>query len=215
MDWKTFLEKEIKEDYFKSIFSYLKDRASDGAKIFPSQKEMFRLFKESNGVCPKIVILGQDPYPTKGDANGIAFSVSRSENLPRSLRNIFEEIRREYGFLNSSGDLSSWVRQGVFLLNTRLTVEEGKPMSHANIGYYVFIDKVLKEIVKENPDIIFMLFGKEAEKYKGYAKAENRLITSHPSPLAAHRGFLGSNIFKKANEILLKQGNDEVDWHTF
>lgn len=214
MDWKTFLEKEIKEDYFKSIFSHLKERASDGVNIFPSQKEMFRLFKESDGVYPKIVILGQDPYPTKGDANGIAFSVSRSENLPRSLKNIFEEIRREYGFLNSSGDLSSWVRQGVFLLNTRLTVEEGKPMSHANIGYNIFIDKVLKEIVKENPDVIFMLFGKEAEKYKEYAREENRLITSHPSPLAAHRGFLGSNIFKRANMRLLEQGNSAIDWHT-
>ena len=214
MNWKEFLEKESQEDYFKSIFLYLKDRQANGAQIFPEKKNIFRLFKESNGVYPRVVILGQDPYPTKGDANGIAFSVNRSENLPRSLKNIFEEIKREYGFLNVSGDLSSWVRQGVFLLNTRLTVEEGKPMSHANIGYDILTGRVLKAIVNENPDVIFMLFGKEAEKYKEYAKEENRLITSHPSPLAAHRGFLGSNIFKRANARLLEQGNDEIDWHT-
>lgn len=214
MDWKKFLKEEKEKDYMKSIFNYLAKRQAEGAVIFPHRDNMFRLFKESDGITPDIVILGQDPYPTAGDANGIAFSVDRDTNLPKSLTNIFKEIYNEYGYMNTSGNLLPWVKQGIFLLNTRLTVEEGQPMSHGNIGYDIFIDNVLKAIINENPDVIFMMFGKEAEGYKAYCKPENQIIASHPSPLAAYRGFLGSDVFKKANEILKRQGKDEKDWHT-
>lgn len=214
MDWKKFLKEEKEKDYMKSIFNYLANRQAEGAVIFPHRDNMFRLFKESDGITPDIVILGQDPYPTEGDANGIAFSVDRHNNLPKSLNNIFKEIYNEFGYMNTSGDLLPWVKQGIFLLNTRLTVEEGQPMSHGNIGYDIFIDNVLKAIVNENPDVIFMMFGKEAEGYKAYCKPENRIITSHPSPLAAYRGFLGSDVFKQANETLKRQGKDEKDWRT-
>lgn len=213
MDWEKFIKEESEKDYMKNILSFLDKRAKE-VKILPEDKNMFRLFKEGNNIPVDIVILGQDPYPTAGDANGIAFSVDRDYKLPKSLQNIFKEIYDDLGINNTSGDLTPWVKQGIFLLNTRLTVEEGRPMSHAEIGYNIFIDNVLNKIREENPDVIFMLFGKEAEKYKKYCKEENTIITTHPSPLAAYRGFSGSKVFSKANEILKRQGKEAKDWRT-
>lgn len=213
MNWKEFLKEELSKDYMKEIKIFLEsERATKN--VMPEKGDVFRLFKEANGIIPDIVILGQDPYPKAGDADGIAFSVRRSDRLPASLKNIFKEIEEDIGVVNESGDLTSWVKEGIFLFNTRLTVIEGKPLSHADIGYDTFTHNVLSKIQEKNPDVIFMLFGKKAEEYKNYAKTENQIITSHPSPLAVYRGFSGSKVFSKANQILKNQGKEPKSWTT-
>lgn len=211
--WSDFLENERKEKYFKDIEDFVKTER-ESKNIFPEEKDVYKLFNLSGDIIPDVVILGQDPYPKSGDANGLAFSVDRDYDLPASLRNIFQEIENDLGFKNTNGDLSPWVREGIFLLNTRLTVEEGKPMSHGNIGYDIFIDRVLKKITELNPDVIFLLLGRKAEEYQSYCKPENRVITSHPSPLGAYRGFNGSSVFSKVNNILQRQGKKVKSWRT-
>jgi uracil-DNA glycosylase len=163
----------------------------------------------------KVVILGQDPYHEKGQAHGLAFSTPEGRPIPRSLKNIFKEINNEYGNpIPESGCLESWANQGVFLLNTVLTVEEGNANSHSKCGWQIFTDNVIKLLDCQTQPIVFMLWGKQAEKKKELIKNPNHLvlITSHPSPFSARRGFFGSNHFIKANEFLKQNNLKEINW---
>lgn len=212
--WDLTLGDEFKKDYFLKIKEFI-DEEYNSKTIYPQYEEIFNAFKLTPLDNVKVVILGQDPYHEKGQAHGLAFSTPEGHAIPRSLKNIFKEINNEYGYpIPESGCLENWAKQGVFLLNTVLTVEEGKANSHSKCGWQIFTDNVIKLLNKQEKAIVFLLWGKQAEKKRELITNPNHLIliTSHPSPFSARRGFLGSNHFKKANEFLRDNGLEEIEW---
>ena len=184
--------------------------------VYPPYDEIFNAFKFTSLGDVKVVILGQDPYHEEGQAHGLAFSTPEGRPIPRSLKNIFKEINSEYNYpIPESGCLEKWAKQGVFLLNTVLTVEEGKANSHSDCGWQTFTDNVIEILNEQSQPIVFMLWGKQAEKKNELLTNPNHLvlITSHPSPFSARRGFLGCDHFKLANEFLRENNLDEIDWN--
>ena len=213
-DWDIVLEDEFNKDYFLKIKEFV-DGEYATKTIYPPYDEIFNAFQLTDIKNVKVVILGQDPYHEEGQAHGLAFSTPEGRPIPRSLKNIFKEIESEYGYpIPDSGCLESWAKQGVFLLNTVLTVEDGNANSHSKCGWQTFTDNVIKILNERNQPIVFMLWGKQAEKKKELITNPNHLvlITSHPSPFSARRGFLGSNHFRLANEFLRDNGLDEINW---
>jgi len=213
-DWDLALSEEFNKDYFLNIKDFI-DAEYSSKTIYPPYDDIFNVFKLTPLSDVKVVILGQDPYHEEGQAHGLAFSTPDGRPIPRSLSNIFKEINAEYDYpIPSSGCLEKWARQGVFLLNTVLTVEEGNANSHNKCGWQTFTDKVISILNKQSQPIVFMLWGKQAEKKKELITNENHLvlITSHPSPFSARRGFFGCDHFKKANEYLTKNNKKEIDW---
>ncbi len=213
-DWDLALSEEFEKDYFLKIKDFI-DEEYKSKTIYPPYDEIFNAFKLTPLSNVKVVILGQDPYHEKGQAHGLAFSTPPGRPIPRSLKNIFKEINAEYGYpIPKSGCLESWANQGVFLLNTVLTVEEGNANSHSKCGWQTFTDNVIKLLNGQSQPIVFLLWGKQAEKKKELINNPNHLvlITSHPSPFSARRGFLGSNHFIKANEFLSNNGLEEINW---
>ena len=203
-DWDLALKDEFEKDYFLKIMEFV-DGEYSSKTVYPPYGEIFNAFMLTPLGNVKVVILGQDPYHEEGQAHGLAFSTPEGRPIPRSLKNIFKEINNEYGYpIPESGCLEKWAKQGVFLLNTVLTVEEGNANSHSKCGWQTFTD---------NP-IVFMLWGKQAEKKKELITSPKHLvlITSHPSPFSARRGFLGCNHFKEANEFLKEKELEEIDW---
>jgi len=161
-----------------------------------------------------VVILGQDPYHGEGQANGLCFSVRKGTRIPRSLNNIYEEIKNEYGIRPSHGDLTDWAAQGVLLLNATLTVLKGRPGSHKDKGWEKLTDAIIRAVNEKCEHVVFMLWGSYAQKRGALIdrKKHRVLETSHPSGFSAHRGFLGSGHFKKANAYLVKHGLQPVEW---
>ena len=213
-EWDLVLEDEFKKEYFIKIKDFV-DSEYESKIIYPPYEEIFNAFKLTSIENVKVVILGQDPYHEAGQAHGLAFSTPDGRPIPRSLKNIFKEINSEYGYpIPESGCLEAWAQQGVFLLNTVLTVEDGNANSHSKCGWQTFTDNVIKLLNEQSQPIVFMLWGKQAEKKKELITNPNHLIliTSHPSPFSARRGFLGSNHFKLANEFLTDNNLDEIDW---
>ena len=213
-DWDLVLNEEFKKDYFLEINDFIDDEYSLKT-VYPPYEDIFNAFKLTPLNNVKVVILGQDPYHEEGQAHGLAFSTPEGRPIPRSLKNIFKEINEEYSYpIPESGCLESWAKQGVFLLNTVLTVERGNANSHGKCGWQIFTDNVIKILNKQNQPIVFLLWGKQAEKKKELITNPNHLvlITSHPSPFSARRGFFGSNHFRLANEFLKKNNIEEIDW---
>ena len=210
--WNKFILNQTSQDYFLKIKNRLLDDHKNGYAIFPDPKDFFRAFE----VCPyektKIVILGQDPYHTKGIADGLAFSSKNIDIIPPSLRNIFKEIKDDVGVNNHTSNLTKWSEQGVLLLNTSLSVCEGIPNSHSNIGWENFTDLALRKLSKQN-NLVYMLWGAHARSKKSLIGNSGLILeSSHPSPLSAHRGFLGSRQFSKANLYLSKLKKTPIDW---
>jgi uracil-DNA glycosylase len=213
-NWDALLEEEFKKDYFIKIIEFI-DEEYKTKMIYPPYDEIYNAFKLTPPEKVKVVILGQDPYHEEGQAHGLAFSTPEGRPIPRSLKNIFKEIADEYDYpIPDSGCLESWAKQGVFLLNTVLTVEEGNANSHSKCGWQTFTNNVIKILNAQNQPIVYLLWGKQAEKKKELISNPNHLvlITSHPSPFSARRGFFGSKHFKLANEFLKNNGLDEIDW---
>lgn len=213
-EWDLVLSDEFKKDYFLKIKEFI-DEEYSSKTIYPPYDEIFNAFKLTPLSNVKIVILGQDPYHEEGQAHGLAFSTPEGRPIPRSLKNIFKEINNEYDYpIPSSGCLENWARQGVFLLNTVLTVEDGNANSHSKCGWQIFTDNVIKILNEQTQPIVFLLWGKQAEKKKELITNNNHLvlITSHPSPFSARRGFLGCNHFKIANNFLKQRNIKEIDW---
>lgn len=213
-DWDLALKDEFEKNYFLKIMEFV-DGEYSSKTVYPPYREIFNAFKLTPLGNVKVVILGQDPYHEKGQAHGLAFSTPEGRPIPRSLKNIFKEISNEYGYpIPESGCLEKWAKQGVFLLNTVLTVEEGNANSHSKCGWQTFTDNVIRLLNKQENPIVFMLWGKQAEKKKELITSPKHLvlITSHPSPFSARRGFLGCNHFKKANEFLKERCIEEIDW---
>lgn len=213
-NWDLALEKEFESEYFKQIMEFVDDEYSKKT-IYPPYDDIFNAFKLTDIEDVKVVILGQDPYHEEGQAHGLAFSTPEGRPIPRSLMNIFKEINAEYDYpIPESGCLEGWAKQGVFLLNTVLTVEDGNANSHSKCGWQTFTDNVINLLNERTQPIVFLLWGKQAEKKKEFLTNPNHLVlvTSHPSPFSARRGFLGSNHFKLANEYLKENNKKEIDW---
>ena len=197
-----------------SPIDYICNEFLKNKKIAPSPQNIFRAFE----LCPyqetKVVIFGQDPYFQEGLANGLAFSVSKDHPIPASLKNIYKEIKNDIGVLNNNdGSLEAWALQGVLLLNSCLTVEVSKPGSHLEIGWDNFIKEIIYLLNKKN-NLVFFLWGKNAQKYVEYIDSNSHLIltAAHPSPLSAYKGFLGCKHFSKCNDYLRANGIEEVNW---
>lgn len=213
-DWDSVLADEFKKDYFLEIKDFV-DGEYESKTVYPPYEEIFNAFRLTPLSEVKVVILGQDPYHEPGQAHGLAFSTPEGRPIPRSLKNIFKEINEEYDYpVPESGCLESWAKQGVFLLNTVLTVEKGNANSHSKCGWQTFTDNVIRILDGQEQPIVFLLWGKQAEKKKELINNPNHLVlvTSHPSPFSARRGFFGSNHFKLANEFLKENKKEEIDW---
>ena len=212
--WTEILKSEFSKEYFQNLTEFLKKEASLSKTIYPNKEHIFRLFNTVTLDEIKVVILGQDPYHGEGQANGLAFSVNQGIKLPPSLRNIYKELELDLGIKKESGDLNTWLNQGVFLLNSVLTVEKSKPASHQNRGWETFTDSVIKVISKERNNVVFVLWGKYAQSKARLINASKHLIlqSPHPSPFSAHTGFYGSKPFSKVNEYLLGIGKNKINW---
>ncbi len=213
--WKEKLKSEFSKNYFYELMRFL-DVEYREKSILPQSNQIFRAFE----MCPfekvKVVILGQDPYPTKGHAHGLCFSCEPDVRpLPKSLMNIFKEYENDLGIQKpENGDLSHWAKGGVLLLNTVLTVREGEPNSHANKGWEKFTDAVINCLNENKRNIVYILWGTKAQKKGLNIDKNNNLIlkSPHPSPLSSYRGFFGSKPFSKANEYIIKSGKQKIDW---
>ncbi len=213
-DWDLLLAEEFEKEYFIEMMDFI-DVEYENKTIYPPYEDIFNAFKFTPPDNVKVVILGQDPYHEEGQAHGLAFSTPDGRPIPRSLKNIFKEIASEFSYpIPNSGSLEKWARQGVFLLNTVLTVEEGNANSHSKCGWQTFTDNVIRILDNQNQPIVFLLWGKQAEKKKELIANPKHLvlITSHPSPFSARRGFFGSNHFMMANDFLKENGVSEIEW---
>lgn len=213
--WQTFLSAEKTQPYFLQILDFIKSEQAAGKKIYPPSNGAFNAFKYTAFADVKVVIIGQDPYHGPRQAHGLCFSVQPGIAPPPSLLNIFKELHSDLGLpIPKHGCLESWAKQGVLLLNSVLSVEAGKPQSHANIGWERFTDKVISVLNEEKDGLIFLLWGSPAQR-KGEKIDPNKhyiLKAPHPSPLSAHRGFLGCKHFSKTNALLRQMNKSEINW---
>jgi uracil-DNA glycosylase len=213
-EWKAFLKEELSSHNFQAIISALAiERKSHN--IFPENEVIFNAFNLTIPSNIKVVILGQDPYHGKKQAHGLSFSVPNGVKIPPSLRNIFKELRNDLNHTTSSnGNLESWAKQGVLLLNATLTVREKKAGSHQKLGWEPFTDSVIKKISEKKEGVIFLLWGAFAQKKSVMidAKKHHILTTTHPSPFSAYRGFLGCKHFSKTNKLLLNNNQQPINW---
>jgi uracil-DNA glycosylase len=212
--WKSRLAEEFEKPYFRDLIAFVRDEYKSHT-IYPSGKDIFRAFDTCRFEDIKVVIIGQDPYHGEKQANGLCFSVHDGIKMPPSLMNIFKEIRQDLGKpLPSSGDLGRWALQGVLLLNATLTVRASTPGSHQKKGWEEFTDAVIRKISEEKKNVVFLLWGAYAHK-KGEIIDRSKhlvLMSAHPSPFSADRGFFGCRHFSKANEYLKAKGLTEIDW---
>ncbi|MGI6324904.1 MAG: uracil-DNA glycosylase [Bacilli bacterium] len=213
-DWDNLLKEEYKKPYFQRLAKIVKDAYREKI-VYPAYNNMFNALKYTPYSKVKAVILGQDPYHGKGQAHGLSFSVLEGIPKPPSLKNIFKEL---YDDLNIKepphGNLTKWAKEGVLLLNSVLTVEAGKPTSHANIGWEIFTDHIISLINQKDTPVVFILWGTYAKQKKELITNPHHLIieSAHPSPYSANYGFLGSKPFSKTNAFLQANGLDPIDW---
>ena len=213
-DWDEILKDEWQKPYYLKLRSFLKSEYSSRT-IYPDMGDIFNALKYTPFKDVRAVIIGQDPYHAPGQAHGLCFSVKKGIEPPPSLKNIYKELEDDLGIKPPShGELVSWAKQGVLLLNTVLTVREGSPNSHKNMGWEILTDRIISELNKKATTVVFLLWGANARK-----KAEiitnpihKKLITVHPSPLSAYGGFFGCRHFSRANEILQTAGLEPIDW---
>lgn len=199
--------------FFRRTWPGIRDRLEAAGDWLPGPARIFAALEATPPQRVRVVILGQDPYPTPGHANGLAFSVAPDIALPRSLKNIFAELRDDLGAAPAAGDLSPWAEQGVLLLNTSLSVLPGQAGAHAKWGWAALARDAITEAQRHGP-LAFLLWGAHAQKAaSGLPRAQDLVIaTAHPSPLSARRGFFGSRPFSQINDWLVRRGRDPVDW---
>lgn len=211
--WDLVLHDEMQKSYFKYIKDFIKEERLSKT-IYPPAKDLFNAFRLTDFKDIKVVILGQDPYHGEKEAMGLSFSVRRGVRTPPSLRNIFKELKDDLKIERTDTDLSDWARQGVFLLNTVLTVEKDKANSHKDIGWEIFTDFVIKQINDKLNNVVFILWGKQARDKKRLITNPNHYIieSAHPSPLSAYNGFFGSKPFSKTNDYLIKHNKSAINF---
>ncbi|MDP8170855.1 uracil-DNA glycosylase [Pasteurella skyensis] len=214
--WTDVIGEEKSQPYFQQILQFVKNERLKGKVVYPPQNEVFSAFALTEFKDVKVVILGQDPYHGMNQAHGLAFSVKPNIAPPPSLVNMYKELAQDIDRFQipQHGYLVDWAKQGVFMLNTVLTVEQGKAHSHANIGWETFTDKVISQLNTQRENLVFLLWGSHAQR-KGQFIDQTRhcvLKAPHPSPLSAYRGFFGCKHFSKTNEYLRSQGIAEINW---
>ena len=214
--WQALLKDELQKPYWCSLEQRLGAAYESGA-VYPPAQQLFAAFERTPPTCVRAVILGQDPYHEPGQANGLAFSVSRGVKLPPSLQNIYKELEADLGVpAAKSGDLTSWAQQGVFLLNTVLSVRAHAANSHKDFGWQSFTDAVIAALAELPQPVAFVLWGAQAQKKAALVEKSPypRLVlqSPHPSPLSAYRGFFGSRPFSQINAFLVSYGFSPVDW---
>ena len=213
-DWDEILKDEWQKPYYLNLRGFLKSEYSSKT-IYPDMNDIYNALKYTSFKDTKVVIIGQDPYHGIGQAHGLCFSVQKGVPFPPSLRNIFKELESDIGKpVPTHGELTDWAKQGVLLLNAVLTVREGQPTTHAKMGWETFTDRVISELNKKETPVVFLLWGAYAQK-----KAEiitnpihKKLVSVHPSPLSASRGFFGCKHFSKTNALLENAGLTPINW---
>lgn len=213
--WKQSLKAEFKKDYFQQLATHLKMEKMAGKTIYPPGSLIFNAFDKTPFDKVKLVILGQDPYHNPGQAHGLSFSVPDGVAPPPSLLNIYKEIATDTGLiLPKQGNLTAWAERGVLLLNAVLTVRKNEPGSHAKLGWMDFTNAVIKHISEEKNHIVFLLWGRFAQEKQELIDETRHLVlkAAHPSPFSANNGFFGCRHFSRANEYLVKNGIDPIDW---
>jgi uracil-DNA glycosylase len=214
-EWSDILADQLSLPYAQALKAFYETETLAGKTIFPHPKDIFSAFNWTEPKKVRVVIIGQDPYPTPGHAHGLAFSVNSGTcPLPKSLRNIHAELQSDLGVVNNSGYLTPWAQQGVLLLNSIMTVESGKPGSHANVGWEPLTDFIVEYLNLTNVQLVFILWGTYAQKKGRVINRDKHLVIEapHPSPLSAYRGFFGSRPFSKVNNYLHSAGRQIIDW---
>lgn len=214
MNFKLLIKEESKKEYFVKLMEFVNKEYQE-KRCFPPYQDIFNAFKFKEDTKDiKVVILGQDPYHEINQAHGLSFSILEGNPLPKSLLNIYKELYDDLQITRLTGNLSSWAKQGVLLLNTVLTVEEGKANSHKNHGWEIFTNRVIEELNNDSSPKVFVLWGNDAiSKIKLISNPKHMVLTSsHPSPLSCYRGFFGSKPFSKINAFLEKNYLDVIDW---
>lgn len=212
-DWlQIFKDNNIYDD-IKSTLSKVRD-VSSGKDIYPAENNIFRALNLTPFKNVKVVILGQDPYHGENEANGLAFSINDGVRITPSLRNIFKELKNDLGIIRNSTDLTEIAKQGVLFLNTILTVEKDRPLSHQNLGWEKITDFIIKYISDNKEGVVFILWGNNARSKKALINQKRNLVieSNHPSPLSASRGFFGSKPFSKTNNYLKEKNQSIIDW---
>ena len=211
--WDVVLKEEYEKNYFKNIAMFINKEYKEKI-VYPPKRDILRALKLTDYNDVKVVILGQDPYHGKNEADGLSFSVNEGIKLPPSLKNIYKELYDDLGITKTTGDLTSWANQGVLLLNSVLTVLKDTPTSHSKIGWQEYTDAIIRKLNEREKTIVFILWG-------NYARSKKNLITNkrhyiiespHPSPFSANSGFFGSRPFSKTNEFLKKNNIKEIEW---
>jgi uracil-DNA glycosylase len=213
--WKKILQNEFEKEYFFGITNHIKTELDARKTIYPKGSLIFNAFNSTGFYDVKVVILGQDPYHGAKMAMGLSFSVEDGCKIPKSLQNIYKELRQDIGLpIATTGNLINWTKQGVLLLNTVLTVREGEPGSHAKIGWMQFTDTVIREISNQKQLVVFLLWGKFAQEKELLIDTTKHFVlkAAHPSPFSVEKGFFGCKHFSKTNEILAKNGIEPIDW---
>ena len=215
--WQPALAAETQQPYFRALDAFLDAERAAGHEVLPRPAEIFAALDLTPPERVKVVLLGQDPYPTPGHAHGLCFSVRRDVRpLPRSLRNIYRELAADIPDFRAPthGNLESWARQGVLLLNPILTVRAGEANAHRQRGWERFTDAVIRAVNEQEKPVVFILWGSYAQKKAAFVDTSRHLVikSPHPSPLSAHNGFFGSRPFSRANAFLVSKGYPPIDW---
>ena len=212
--WDNLLKSEYTKEYFLNLEKFVSNEYKTKT-IYPKMSEIFKAFQETPYDKVKVVIIGQDPYHGENEAEGLSFSVKKGIAKPPSLMNIFTELRDDLGYkIPNNGSLEPWAKEGVLLLNSTLTVVKDTPKSHSNKGWEIFTDEVIKIINKKTTPVVFILWGSDARSKKSLITNKIHYIieSPHPSPLSAYGGFFGSKPFSKANNFLIKNNIQPVNW---
>jgi uracil-DNA glycosylase len=214
--WSKYLKEEIESPYMIRLRNFLQEEEKKGKTIYPARDEIFSALNYTPFDQVKVVIIGQDPYHGPNQAHGLSFSVKPGVKVPPSLVNIYKEINREFNTpISQTGYLVPWAKQGVLLLNAVLTVEANKAASHQKKGWELFTDKIVDALNNNKKDLVFVLWGSFAQKKGANIDTHKHLVlkSTHPSPLSAHRGFLGCGHFGKINKFLLEKGLKKINWN--
>ncbi len=213
-DWRNKLQDELEKPYLQKLWTLI-EQYYEEKKIYPPKEDIFNALHFTPYSKVKVLILGQDPYHGEGQSHGLCFSVRRGVKQPPSLKNIFKELEADLGYrAPAHGELEAWAKQGVLLLNTVMTVEDGQAASHQKLGWEIFTDRIISLLNERETPIVFVLWGRHAQAKKAAIDTSRHFIieSAHPSPLSARTGFFGSKPFSRANEFLVQQGIEPIDW---
>lgn len=217
LTWTDVIGQEQQQAYYQDTLAQVKKEREQGLTIYPPEEHMFSAFETTPFEQVKVVVIGQDPYHGPNQAHGLCFSVLPGVKVPPSLVNIYKELAQDIPefVIPNHGYLQSWAEQGVLLLNTVLTVQEGNAHSHKHLGWEKYTDQVIKALNEHKQGLVFILWGAHAQKKAASIDRSKHSVLAgpHPSPLSAHRGFFGCKHFSATNEILAKQGLPEINWH--